>query len=57
VDKGFLKLNDTGKHFLTDQGKSIGGEYRPSQYGGYFYGMKIRRSNPSIIQKRKFPSL
>lgn len=36
VDKGFLKLNDTGKHFLTDQGKSIGGEYRPSQYGGYF---------------------
>jgi len=36
VDKCFLKLNDTGKHFLTDQGKSIGGEYRPSQYGGYF---------------------
>ena len=36
VDKGFLKLNDTGKHFLTDQGKSIGGEYLPSQYGGYF---------------------
>jgi len=36
MDKGFLKLNDTGKHFLTDQGKSIGGEYRPSQYGGYF---------------------
>jgi len=36
VDKGFLKLNDTGKHFLTDQGKSIGGEYHPSQYGGYF---------------------
>ena len=36
VDKGFLKLNDTGKHFLTDQGKSIGGEYRLSQYGGYF---------------------
>lgn len=36
VDKGFLKLNDTGKNFLTDQGKSIGGEYRPSQYGGYF---------------------
>ena len=36
VDKDFLKLNDTGKHFLTDQGKSIGGEYRPSQYGGYF---------------------
>lgn len=36
VDKGWLKLNENDKHFLTDQGKSIGGEYRPSQYGGYF---------------------
>lgn len=36
VEKGFLKLNDTGKHFLMDEGKTMGGEYRPNQYGGYF---------------------
>ncbi|ANF80731.1 DNA repair protein [Acinetobacter sp. NCu2D-2] len=36
VEKGFLKLNENGKHFLTDEGKLKGGEYRPSQYGGYF---------------------
>ena len=36
VEKGFLQLNENGKHLLTDSGKNIGGEYRPSQYGGYF---------------------
>lgn len=36
TEKGFLKLNGNGKHFLTDQGKAIGGEFRSSQYGGYF---------------------
>lgn len=36
VEKGFLKINENGKHLLTDTGKTIGGEYRPSQYGGYF---------------------
>ncbi|WP_347453306.1 phospholipase D family protein [Acinetobacter thermotolerans] len=36
TEKGFLKLNENGKHFLTDQGKAIGGEFRSSQYGGYF---------------------
>lgn len=34
--KGFLTLNENGKHFLTEQGKSSGGEFRSSQYGGYF---------------------
>ena len=36
VEKGYLKINENGKHLLTDTGKTIGGEYRPSQYGGYF---------------------
>lgn len=36
VEKGLLTLNDSGKHYLTDQGKSLGGEFRSSQYGGYF---------------------
>ena len=36
TEKGFLKLNENGKHLLTEQGKEIGGEFRPSQYGGYF---------------------
>ncbi|WP_166170576.1 phospholipase D family protein [Acinetobacter sp. SA01] len=36
VKKGLLTLNDNGKHYLTDQGKSLGGEFRSSQYGGYF---------------------
>lgn len=36
TEKGFLKLNESGKHLLTEQGKEIGGEFRPSQYGGYF---------------------
>ncbi|WP_333822298.1 phospholipase D family protein [Acinetobacter schindleri] len=36
TEKGFLKLNESGKHLLTEQGKEIGSEFRPSQYGGYF---------------------
>ncbi|MHA3056781.1 phospholipase D family protein [Acinetobacter sp. ANC 4641] len=36
VDKGFLILNDHGKHQLTEQGKSVGGEFKTNQYGGYF---------------------
>ena len=36
VEKGYLTLNENGKHFITDLGKSIGGEFRSSQYGGYF---------------------
>ena len=36
VEKGFLTLHDNGKHFITDLGRSIGGEFRSSQYGGYF---------------------
>ena len=36
TDKGFLKLNENGKHILTDQGKVLGGEFKSSQYGGYF---------------------
>ncbi|MCG7222860.1 DNA repair protein [Acinetobacter sp. RIT698] len=36
VAKGFLTLNDGGKHYLTEQGKTVGGEFRSSQYGGYF---------------------
>ena len=36
VERGFLTLNENGKHYLTDQGKNIGGEFRSSQYGGYF---------------------
>lgn len=36
VGLGFLTLNENGKHYLTDQGKSVGGEFRSSQYGGYF---------------------
>ncbi|BAP35082.1 hypothetical protein AS4_01420 [Acinetobacter guillouiae] len=36
VEKGFLTLNDGGKHYLTEQGKTVGGEFRSSQYGGYF---------------------
>jgi len=36
VAKGFLTLNDGGKHYLTEQGKIVGGEFRSSQYGGYF---------------------
>lgn len=30
TEKGFLKLNENGKHLLTEQGKEIGGEFRPS---------------------------
>ncbi|MGY5393845.1 phospholipase D family protein [Acinetobacter sp.] len=36
VKKGLLQFNENGKHVLTEQGKAAGGEYRPSQYGGYF---------------------
>ncbi|MHA3083277.1 phospholipase D family protein [Acinetobacter sp. ANC 5383] len=36
VNKGFLILNDHGKHQLTAQGKSVGGEFKMNQYGGYF---------------------
>ena len=36
VNKGFLTINDNGKNYLTDLGKSVGGEFRSSQYGGYF---------------------
>lgn len=36
VEKGFLAQNEIGKHYLTNLGKSNGGEFRPSQYGGYF---------------------
>lgn len=36
VTKGLLTLNEGGKHYLTDQGKAMGGEFRSSQYGGYF---------------------
>ncbi|MFW2077835.1 phospholipase D family protein [Acinetobacter sp. ULE_I010] len=36
VTKGFLSLNDVGKHVLTEQGKAIGGEFKSSQYGSYF---------------------
>ncbi|MDI1225681.1 MULTISPECIES: phospholipase D family protein [Acinetobacter] len=36
VAKGFLTLNGGGKHYLTEQGKTVGGEFRSSQYGGYF---------------------
>jgi len=36
VEKGFLILNDSERHYLTEQGKAIGGEFKSSQYGGYF---------------------
>jgi len=36
VEKGFLTLNDAGKHYLTEQGKAVGGEFKSSQYGCYF---------------------
>lgn len=36
VAKGLLKLNENGKHILTEQGKSLGGEFKSNQYGGYF---------------------
>lgn len=36
VNKGYLKLTENGKHFLTDLGKAIGGEFRTGQYGIYF---------------------
>lgn len=36
LQKGFLTLNENGKHFITDLGKSVGGEFKSSQYGGYF---------------------
>lgn len=36
VNKGYLNLTENGKHFLTDSGKAIGGEFRTCQYGIYF---------------------
>lgn len=36
VAKGLLKLNENAKHILTEQGKSLGGEFKSNQYGGYF---------------------
>lgn len=36
IAKGYLTLNDNGKHSLTDWGKAIGGEFRTGQYGMYF---------------------
>lgn len=36
VTKGYLTLTENGKHFLTEQGKAIGGEFKSNQYGGYF---------------------
>ena len=36
VNKGYLNLTENGKHFLTDSGKAIGGEFRTGQYGNYF---------------------
>ena len=34
--KGWLELRDNGRHYLTDQGKAMGGEFKSNQYGGYF---------------------
>ena len=36
VAKGFLMINDKGRHQLTDEGKNIGGEFKFNSYGGYF---------------------
>lgn len=36
TQKGFLVLNEKGKHQLTEQGKNIGGEFKSNSYGGYF---------------------
>ena len=35
VENGFLELKDT-RHFITDIGRSVGGEFRSSVHGGYF---------------------
>ena len=35
VSKGYLKFENE-KHYLTDSGKAIGGEFRTGQYGLYF---------------------
>lgn len=34
--KGWLELRDNGRHYLTAQGKAMGGEFKSNQYGGYF---------------------
>ncbi|MCO8045171.1 phospholipase D family protein [Acinetobacter bohemicus] len=36
VNKGYLNLTENGKHFLTDAGKAMGGEFRTGQFGIYF---------------------
>ena len=35
VTKGYLRL-DNDKHYLTDAGKAVGGEFRTGQFGMYF---------------------
>jgi hypothetical protein len=36
VAKGFLMINDKGRHQLTDEGKNVAGEFKFNSYGGYF---------------------
>lgn len=36
TQKGWLELRENGRHYLTALGRSMGGEFKPSQYGGYF---------------------
>ncbi|MCO8042350.1 phospholipase D family protein [Acinetobacter bohemicus] len=36
VNQGYLNLTENGKHFLTDAGKAMGGEFRTGQFGIYF---------------------
>ena len=47
VNKGYLNLTENGKHFLTDSGKAIGGEFRTGQYGIYF--LSINEDKPIKI--------
>lgn len=35
-EKGLLSLNSNNKYHLTNLGKAHGGEFKSSQYGGYF---------------------
>lgn len=36
TSKGWLELRDNGRHYLTKAGRDAGGEFKPSQHGGYF---------------------
>lgn len=36
TSKGWLELKDNGRHYLTAQGRAVGGEFKSNQYGGYF---------------------